>query len=370
MNKRVLGTAITVAALTVAMPTTSATAAPAPTASKATPQLTTLTTKVSFPFGIAVNHGKVYVADGGTATVSRLSGANLVTVAKGPQGEGNDVAGIAFSHDGATLAYTTSLADHSRTTLEIRGPFGSRRSVDLAAYEKSANPDKKIHYGVDNPSDCVKSQLAKLGDDAPPATYPGQVDSHPYAVEAYGANAWIVADAGGNDLVKVDRRGKVSTVAVLPRQPYKVTPAGAVALGLASDSCLVGQVYNFEAVPTGVDVRNGRVYVTTLAGGPETPALGARSKVYRVNPKTGKATVVARGLSGATNLAVGRGGRIFVTEYYSGEVSVIRNGRIRTIAKVPQAVSIADTRTALYVGTTPEFGPSGPIGTGSVVRIR
>lgn len=107
-----------------------------------------------------------------------------------------------------------------------------------------------------------------------------------------------------------------------------------------------------------------------LAGGPESPALGARSKVYRVDPKTGKAYVLARGLSGATNLAVGKGGRVFVTEYYSGEVSVIRNGKITTLAKVPQAVSIADATTALDVGTTPAFGPQGPIGTGSIVEIR
>ena len=371
MNRRALGAALAVAALTVAVPATSASAAPAPTArtSKAA-RITTLTTKVDFPFGIAVNRGRIYVADGATATVSRLVGANLVTVAKGPQGPENDVAGLAFSHDGNKIAFTTSNGSHSKTTLQIRGPYGARHSANLAAYEKRVNPDKKVHYGVDHPSACVISELAKLGKDAPPATYTGQVDSHPYAVAAYGKSSWIVADAGGNDLLKVNRHGKVRKIAVLPRQPYRVTAAGAVAIGLKANSCLVGKGYNFEAVPTGVDVRNGRIYVSILAGGPETPALGARSKIYRVNPKTGKAHTVARGLSGATSVAVGRGGRIFTTEYYSGEVSVIRHGKVRLIAKVPQAVSIADTRLALYVGTTQKFGPKGPEGTGSVVRIR
>lgn len=152
---------------------------------------------------------------------------------------------------------TTSLAGHSRTTLEVRGPYGSRRSVNLAACEKAVNPDKTVHYGVDHPSKCVTDELAKLGDDAPPATYTGQLDSHPYAVAAYGASSWVVADSGGNNLLKVDRHGKISNLAVLPRQPYEVTATGAVALGLKADSCLVGTVYNFEAVATGVDVRNG-----------------------------------------------------------------------------------------------------------------
>lgn len=372
MFRRTLGVSLAVAALTAGAPI-SASASPALTASthSQAAKVTTLTTKVSFPFGVAFNRGHVYVADGGNATVSRLSGSRLVTVAKGPQGEGNDVAGLAFSRDGRTIAYTTSLADHSKTTLEVRGPYGSRQSVNLAAYEKAVNPDKSTHYGVDHPSQCVKNELAKLGTDAPPVNYTGEVDSHPYAVAAYGKSSWIVADAGGNDLVKVDRRGKISKVAVLPRQPYRVTSAGAVALGLAANSCLVGTVYNFEAVPTGVDVgRDGWLYVTTLAGGPESPALGARSKVYRVNPWTGHAYVVARGLSGATDLAIGQGGRIFVTEYYSGEVSVIRHGQARTLAKVPQAVSIAAPNKALYVGTTAALGPQGPIGTGSIVEIR
>ncbi len=41
-------------------------------------------------------------------------------------------------------------------------------------------------------------------------------DSHPYAVASLGDGSWAVADAGGNDILKVDSRGHVSVIAVLP----------------------------------------------------------------------------------------------------------------------------------------------------------
>ncbi len=103
----------------------------------------------------------------------------------------------------------------------------------------------------------------------------------------YGKRSWIVADAGGNDLLKVNRHGKVSTIAVLPAQPLRSPPR----LRQHSDcpTALVGLTYKFEAVPTDVEVgRDGYLYVTTLAGGPESPVLGARSSVYRVNPRNGQ----------------------------------------------------------------------------------
>ena len=44
------------------------------------------------------------------------------------------------------------------------------------------------------------------------------MDSHAYSVARY-KNKWVVADAGGNDLLWVTNRGKISTLAVLPSQP-------------------------------------------------------------------------------------------------------------------------------------------------------
>ncbi len=60
----------------------------------------------------------------------------------------------------------------------------------------------------------------------------------------------------------------------------KVTKESAAALELPD--CVVGVTYAFEPVPTDVEVgKDGYLYVTTLPGGPESPALGARGSSGR-----------------------------------------------------------------------------------------
>ena len=174
-------------------------------------------------------------------------------------------------------------------------------------------------------------------------------DSHPYSVTAYGKRSWIVADAGGNDLLKVNRHGRVSTIAVLPAQPLLLTADIVAALGLPE--CATGLTYNFEAVPTDVEVgRDGYLYVTTLAGGPESPVLGGRSSVYRVNPRNGHVKLVATGFLGATNLALHRG-KIYVSEFFAGQISVIKHGKPKLYLTLPGVASIESGRGHLYAGT-------------------
>ena len=67
--------------------------------------------------------------------------------------------------------------------------------------------------------------------------------------------------------------------------------------------CVVGHKFWFEPVPTDVEVHGGMLYVTTLPGGPEDPSLGARGRVYTVDPDTGDPRRWARA-PGATDLAV------------------------------------------------------------------
>ena len=62
-----------------------------------------------------------------------------------------------------------------------------------------------------------------------------------------------------------------------------------------SRACTVGHKFYFEPVPTDVEVHDGLLYVTTLPGGPEDPSLGARGKVYTVDPATGDVTKIGSG---------------------------------------------------------------------------
>lgn len=310
------------------------------------PSPTVLTTAVAAPFNLEVSRGTVLVADGGTATIGQIKANRTVkTLVSGVTG----ASGIATK--GRYTAYTTTVggpppAPITASGLTITGPRGYRATGDTFGYETANNPDGSISYGVSNPSQCVVDQLAKLN---LPASYPGVVDSHANSVAAYG-NRWVVADAGANALLWVSRSGRVSTLAVLPAHPYTFTAANAAALQL--DDCIVGVTYNFESVPTDVEVgKGGYLYVTTLPGGPENPALGARGKVFKVNPRTGRATVVAAGLLGATNLAIS-GGKIYVTELFAGRISQIKNGRVSEYLSLPGALAVeAGPGKTLYAAT-------------------
>jgi hypothetical protein len=353
---------VTAAAAVAAAP---GVASATPAAAKA-PTVTVLDNTVLAPFQLAHDRNSVYVADGGTGTVSKLTRHGLVPVAHAP--DSGETAGVAINGKG-TLAYTWTTRDAqgnaTATGLTIKPKHGKARTVDLLTFEQTRNPDKWIRYGIDNPTECQKQAFEQMGG----ASYRGLVDSHPYAVAALPGDAWVVADAGGNDLLKVDRHGRITVLSVLPRQPTVITASAASALGLPD--CVVGATYNFEAVPTDVEVAaDGRFIVSLLPGGPEDPSLGARGSVVSVNPRNGNATKLATGLLGGTNVALGPDGKIFYSELFAGRIGVIEHGKARTYVELANPLGLTYFKGALYAGTLGPGGEEGPTGPGSIVRIR
>jgi hypothetical protein len=131
-----------------------------------------------------------------------------------------------------------------------------------------------------------------------------------------------------------------------------------------------GATYNFEAVPTDVEVRGGYLFVTTLPGGPEDPSLGARGKVYRVNPRTGDVKEIASGLLGATNLAL-KGGKIYVAELFGGQISVIKHGKPSKYMELPGVVAVeTDPHGTLWAATLGNEDPPAPGTLVKIVRVR
>ncbi len=329
------------------------------TAAKKTPNIRVITTSVAAPFNLATSRHGLYVADGGLNTVSKVhrDGTLTTIVANAP-----GTSGVAVSRHGK-LAYTTTVDDQTThvvtaSALHIKGRYRTVTAHTLA-YERAHNPDHRITYGINHPTQCQRDALG------PMVRYRGLKDSHAYSVASYG-NKWIVADAAANDLLLVDGNGRIHTLAVLPRQPLLITADAATSLGL-DPACFAGVTYNFESVPTDVEVgRDGFLYVTTLPGGPEEPGLGARGSVYRVNPWTGHVRRIATGFSGATNLALGKHGQIYVAELFGGRISVVRRGHAYPYVDLPGAVAVESGRHgALWAGTLdPTF--SGP---GSIVKI-
>jgi hypothetical protein len=111
---------------------------------------------------------------------------------------------------------------------------------------------------------------------------------------------------------------------------------------------VVGAVYAAEPVPTDVEVtRSGRLVVSSLPGGPEDASLGARGRVVRIGSAGTK--VLAKGFLGATNVALGRHGTVYVAEVFGNRVSAIRrSGQVRTVAEVPSPAGVEFARGTLY----------------------
>ena len=262
---------------------------------------------------------------------------------------GRETAGVAAGPFGSV--FYTSGEQGTSFDLEVRDLRGHTRVVaDLQGYEASHNPDRGNTYGfVGISTDCASQVPAEFG----PATYQGVVDSHPYAL-ATTPFGILVADAAGNDILLVDWFGRIHLVSVLAPQPTVVTADAAAASGLPA--CTVGSTYNFEPVPTDVEVgRGGQLYVTTLPGGPEDPSLGARGSVYRINPWNGRTSLVATGFLGATNLAVAPNGTIYVAELFGGQISKVVRGGPKPVVAVDSPAAVEWDHGRLLV-TSEGFG--------------
>lgn len=144
--------------------------------------------------------------------------------------------------------------------------------VDLLQYEATANPDK------------------------------GDVDSDIYGL-AERPGGFVVADAAGNDVLGVDFRKHVSTLAVFPDVQVLAPPF----LQLP-----VGAMIPMQAVPTTVAVRpkDPNVYVGQLTGFPFVPGA---ANVYRVAPD-GTVDTYATGFTNIVDIAWGKKGSLYVLE--------------------------------------------------------
>lgn len=320
----------------------------------------TLSSDFVGPLQFAVSGRNVFVADSFTSTLSLIGRSTPLATGPDPS-TGGDLAGVAVDPRRHALAYTTNNGDHSVTKLTIWQPGHKPVVADLSGFERRHNPDHVNQYGVKNPSKCVTDALTAAGF---PVSYRGIVDSHAYSVASLGDGNWAVADAGGNDILKVDRHGRVSLITVLPSQPLKVSAELAAGLGLPG--CVVGITYRFEPVPTDIEIGpHGVRYVTTLPGGPEG-AGAVPGSVYQLD-RWGHPTRIATGFAGATNLAITPRGDIYVAEIGTGTLSLVRHGQPQPVLSLPGLVAVEYSDGHLYASTAP--AATGGNGPGTVVKL-
>ncbi|MGS0686549.1 ScyD/ScyE family protein [Nakamurella sp. GG22] len=222
-------------------------------------------------------------------------------------------------------------------SLLVARPGGTPRQLaDLRAYELKANPDGQVQFVDGVPVDALSNPFFVLDD---------RYHRHGFA---------LVADGGGNDVLRVDKRGKVSTYFVPP-----LVTTGACA-GAPNNS---PETVGCDSVPTGLAYGpRGTLYVSTLSA--EVPGEG---RVYVLDAKTAKVKKVLSGFNGPTGVAVDRRGNVYVSELLEGienanpgdPATLDAVGRIvrvdtrghRTIAQVTQPSGLLYKDGALYASS-------------------
>lgn len=161
------------------------------------------------------------------------------------------------------------------------GRFGKLLKVDL--------------HGIRSVADFPRFEDANNPDEGAGAQPGLEIDSNPNGL-LVRKGARYVTDAGGNDLLKVDHKGRISVVAVFPPRPTA-----------APD----GTVIPMQAVPTSVvKGPDGAYYVGQLTGFPFPPG-GAN--VWRVRPGHDP-EVFKGGFTNIIDIAFDKRGRLYVLE--------------------------------------------------------
>lgn len=153
--------------------------------------------------------------------------------------------------------------------------------------------------------------------------HPDFLDTNPNAIVADG-KGWLITDAGGNAVIRMDHKGRLRTLAVPPGGEAEAPPF----LGLPP-----GTMIPFEPVPTAAERgRDGSVYISVLTGFP-FPVGG--STIWKVSP-SGTVTAWATGLTNVTDLTFGSDGSLYavqlannglLSEDLTGSLVKVRKGK-------------------------------------------
>ncbi len=230
---------------------------------------------------------------GATGAVTRLWQGKQTRISTGlpsladPSGKGPSSAtglhDVAVMKDGTVFAVVGLGANpKDRAKLGEAGPnFGRLIQIDPSGAWKNV-ADLSGHEAKHNPAG-------------------GPLDSNPYAVLAV-ADGLIVADAGGNSLLKVTLDGKISTLAVFGNR--QVTAPKALKMP-------PGASMPMEPVPDSVTRGpDGAYYVGQLTGFPFPPGA---ARIYRVVPDKAP-TVYAEGFTNIIGLTFDANGNLYVLE--------------------------------------------------------
>ncbi|HUS14449.1 MAG TPA: ScyD/ScyE family protein, partial [Chloroflexia bacterium] len=290
------------------------------------------------PFGIAVgDDGSVYVTESGSG------GPNVV-------GEGDQQV-----HWGLTGQVTRIAPDGSKTVVARNLPSAATSEGVLGASDvlwangalwvlmgnapepalQQAGAGKLLRIDAATGSPQAVADLSAFETASNPD--PNQVDSNPYGLALGPDGQLYVADAGGNDVLRVNpANGQVSLVAVIPGiglPPGMQAPPGG--------NPERGGKNELDPVPTGVAFGpDGNLYVSLLSGGPFPPGA---AKIVQVTPG-GQVTDAAGGLTMLTDIALGPDNNWYVVSFgeFGEQGPVPGSGKVLRITAGGQQQVVAE----------------------------
>lgn len=372
-------------AVAVALVLTGAPAASAASGGEGKPSVTVIAKGLDNPRGIAVGKGGwLYVAEAGRGGDGpcidapeggrQCLGASAALTAIPQHHRGGKqhrvVTGLP-SLAGEGGGFATGLHDISPAGHGLVGTIGGAFNLEtrklLGSGGRLMGHVVGLHPGrvgsVKPIADLNKYEAANNPDQGDPGS---AVDSNPYGILATPFGAFAT-DAGGNDLLKVTKGGKISTVAVFHARIVKSPP------GIPN----LPPTIPMQAVPTTVTWGpDGALYVGELTG---FPFVKGAARVWRIAP--GKAPkVYATGFTNIIDIAFDRSGRLLVLQISKKgllaedpngaliRVDVKRGAKRTELAKgkltFPGGVAVGGDGT-IYVTNKSVFA-----GGGEVLRIR
>lgn len=277
------------------------------------PRVKVIASGLDNPRGITVDrHGRVLVAaagHGGDADGVGTSG-QIIRISKG---------GVRVYRDGLPSAMSPE-GEVSGVHNVAVGPHGRVFGVIGAGGPTAVDPRFSTLMRLSQGGESIRTDFQVFRNAHPDSTDldvpPNPFDTNVYGLALLKNGKHLVTDAGGNELLLVDSKGRVKIVAKFPNAVVGTAhlPPGFFPPGTELPA---------EAVPTSVAVGpDGYWYVGELKGFPFTPGA---SRIWRVSPrarnvvcdptaKHGPCTLFADGFTSVVGLDFGPRGDLYVVE--------------------------------------------------------
>src|SRR5262245_53267436 len=292
-------------------------------------------------FGLATApDGSLLVANGGAGIVELRKGAGTLLV---------DLPGVAdVAPIGRSSMFAiTSIGDPATEQPDsawgayLVADGAATKIADLLDFEKAHNPDGNLS--------------------------PGGIDSNPFDIEAINGRSALVADAGGNDVLVVDRSGAVDWVAALPQEVVSTSHVKSL-LGCPTPPpggefiCDLPPAMPAQPVATSVAVGpDGAYYVGELKG---FPGPLSESRIWRIEAGSrhvlcgtdpGCTLIFDGGFTSIVDLAFGPDGTLYVTEIDEASFFAIELGFLFGVPGLMQGGTVdacdIDARTCTELAT-------------------